>query len=156
MLQQTQRYGIQLGNFTLTRGRHIANDVFRLGPVVRGRVIEGLRGAPDAFAKNFRAIDNFANNTVTSIKSVDIFAKSYSQNLSNLSSTITRHVDQLVNFRGGALPTGEVIKVGSNTARVLEIVIPKGNLSNAQQQVLLRAQQEAAKRGVEIRYYQAR
>jgi len=154
MLQQTQRYGIQLGNFTLTRGRHIATEVFRLGPVVRGRVIEGLRGAPDAFTKNFKAIDNFSNYVATSIKSIDVFAKSYSQNLSNLSSTITRAVDQLVNFKGGNLPNG-FIRANQIQGRVLEIVIPKGNLSNAQQQVLLRQQQEAAKRGVEIIYYMA-
>lgn len=96
-MQQTQRYGVQLGQFTLTRGQSISTAVFRLGPVVRGRVIEGLRGAPDLFARNFRVLDNFVGNTATSIKSIDIFAKTYSQNLSNLSNLIGRYVDQLAN-----------------------------------------------------------
>jgi RHS repeat-associated protein len=155
-IQMAQRYGTQLGQFTLTRGRAISNDVFKLQPFLRGRVIEGLRGAPDLFAKNFPKIDNFnfRRGIATSIKSLDINALSY-QSINRLGSTLTNYVNQLAGFRGGNLPGG----AGSITAnminrRILEVILPAGRLSNAQQQVLLRVQQDAARRGIEVRYFQ--
>jgi hypothetical protein len=81
-MQQLFRHGhrgAQLTNTTLTRGGYISNNVFNFGWAARGRIVEGLRGAPDVFAKNFKTIDNFKDNVAYSIKSLDIAGKSYSQ-----------------------------------------------------------------------------
>lgn len=151
--QFLSRYGSRVGPVLAQSSQYISNAAFQLGPVVRGRVIETLRGAPEAF-RNVRGIDNFANGVATSIKSLDIFAKSY-QNLNSLASTLSGYVQQLANYSGGQIP-GRIIQRGDIARKVLEVVLPKGNLTAAQQQVLLRVQQQAARDGVDVIYYQAR
>jgi hypothetical protein len=151
--QQVARYGQQLGNYTLTRGQAIANEVFALGPVVRGRIIEALSASPEAF-RNVRTIDNFANGVATSIKSIDVFAKTY-QNLSALSSTLSGYVQRLASYQGGSIP-GAFVRSEQIQRRVLQVVMPGGNLSRDQLEVLRRIQEEAARQGVDILYYQAR
>ncbi|MBE0656370.1 MAG: hypothetical protein IH602_01705 [Bryobacteraceae bacterium] len=151
--QFLSRYGSRVGPVLAQSSQYITNAAFQLGPVVRGRVIETLRGAPEAF-RNVRGIDNFANGVATSIKSLNIFAKSY-QNLNRLASTLSGYVQQLANYSGGQIP-GRILQRGDIARKVLEVVLPKGNLSAAQQQVLLRVQQQAARDGVDVIYYQAR
>jgi hypothetical protein len=109
--------------------QYISNAAFQLGPALRGRVIETLRGASESW-RNVRGIDNFANGVATSIKSLDVFAKTY-QNLNNLASTITGYAQQLANYNGGQIPN-RIIQSGDITRRVLEVVIPKGTLTAAQ------------------------
>jgi hypothetical protein len=69
----------------------------RLG--VRGNGVSLDRGA----SLDVRGIDNFANGVATSIKSLDIFAKSY-RILNNLASRISGYAQQLANNRGGSIP----------------------------------------------------
>ncbi len=151
--QFLSRYGPRVGLVLAQSSQYISNAAFQLGPVLRGRVIETLRGAPEAF-RSVRGIDNFdfVTRTATSIKSLDIFAKSY-QNLNTLSSTLSGYVQSLARYSGGNTPLGPVMNVGR---RILEVVLPKGNLTTAQQQVLRRVQDEAARQGVDVIYYQAR
>ncbi len=155
-IQMAQRQGVNLTNFTLTRSGAISSNVFRLNPFLRGNVIEGLLGVSDRFARGFPVIDKFnaSNGVATSIKSLDIFARSY-QNLNQLSSTLTRYVNHLANFQGGTR-NGIRIRPGEVTRRILQVVLPNGRLSFGQESVLLRVQQDAARRGVEIVYVQAR
>lgn len=56
-------------------------------------------GASEGF-RNVRGIDSFARGVATSIKSLDIFAKTY-QNLNQLGSTLSGYVQQLANYQGG-------------------------------------------------------
>jgi hypothetical protein len=108
---------------------------------------------PEAF-RNVRGIDNFANGIVTSVKSLDIFAKSY-QSLNQLASTLSRYVEQLSNYTQGNIP-GQFLRSGDIQGRILEVILPKGNLSSAQLEVLRRIQEQALRMGsgVVIRYYQ--
>ena len=120
--QFLSRYGNRVGPVLAQSSQYISNAAYQLGPVLRGRVIETLRGAPEAF-RSVRGIDNFdfVTRTATSIKSLDIFAKSY-QNLNTLSSTLTGYVQSLAGYQGGNTPLGPVTNVAR---RVLEVVLPK-------------------------------
>ncbi len=149
--QYLSRYSSRVGPVLAQSGQYISNAAFQLGPALRGRVIETLQGASEAF-RNVRGIDNFANGVATSIKSLDVFAKSY-QNLNTLSS-ISGYVQQLAGYSGGQIP-GRINQAGDIARRVLQVVLPKGNLSDGVKQALLRVQQQAARDGVELIYYQA-
>jgi hypothetical protein len=151
--QMFSRYGSRVGPVLAQSGQYISNAAFQLGPVLRGRVIETLRGVPDAF-RNVRGIDNFANGVATSIKSLDIFAKTY-QNLNSLGSTLSGYVQQLANYSGGAIP-GQVLRNGQIQKRVLEVILPAGKLNAQQLKTLYQVQQDALRQGVDVVYYQAR
>lgn len=116
-------------------------------------MIETYGGSPEAF-RYVRGIDNLVKGVAISIKSLDINAKSY-QNLNRLMSTISGYVQQLANYNGGQIP-GRILTKKDIVSRVLHIVIPRGKLSSAQDQALRYLQEQAAREGVEIIYYQAR
>lgn len=130
----------------------MSQRLFSLGPAVRGGAIELMRGAPNSFRFTQVVDKPIFNGTVTSLKSLNIFDRSY-QNLSRLGSTLSGYVQQLANYRGGQTPSG-VIRAGQITGRVLGVTLPKGNLSAGQLQVLGRIQQEAARQGVRVVYVQ--
>lgn len=147
-----QRFGPQVQRVLASSGQHISNTVFQLDRFTRGRVIETLRGSTEVW-RNTLCIDCFEKGVATSIKSLDIFAKSY-QSVSALSSRISGYVTQLENYAGGQIP-GRVLGSNDVTRRVLEIILPKGALSQGSLDALRRAQQQALSRGVEIKYFQA-
>ncbi len=145
------RYGPQVLRTLQTAGPAISQRLYSLGPAVRGGVVELLRGSPNSF-RFTQVIDNFRNGIATSVKSIDIFAKSY-QNLSNLVSRLSGFVSQLANYRGGLTPAGQ-IRAGQITGRTLQIVLPKGQLTAEQLKVLADVAREAARQGVRVEYYQ--
>ncbi|MFN0278432.1 MAG: hypothetical protein ACKVRN_07500 [Pyrinomonadaceae bacterium] len=155
-IQFGQRQGANLANLGLTRGGAISNNVFKLNPLLRGNVIEGLLGVSDDFANGFPVIDKFIRNggVATSIKSLDIGAQSY-RNANQLTSTLTKYVKQLANFQSGRR-NGVVIEPGDIKRRILQIVLPNTPLSVEQKSVLLKVQQDAARRGIEMVYVQAK
>jgi hypothetical protein len=127
-----QRYTPQLQRIALTSGQAISNAVFTLGPALRGRAVEALSGAPRAFA-NFPALDKplTAQGIATSIKSVDVFAKTY-QSGNALFSRLAGYVDQLASARGGQVGQA-IIRPEQIKGRVLEIIVPTGGIQAAQQ-----------------------
>jgi hypothetical protein len=60
----------------------------------------------------------------------------------------------LASYKGRRTPLGEIF-TRQIVRRVLEIVLPRGQLKKEQLDILWRAQEEARKKGVEIIYYQA-
>jgi hypothetical protein len=73
----------------------------------------------------FRGIDRFLGGLATSVKSIDLGAKTY-QNLGSLTSRLTGYVDRLAKFSGGALGQEFVIRGADVKARVLELVTKGG------------------------------
>jgi hypothetical protein len=69
--------------------------------------------------------------------------------------TLSGYVQELANYSGGQIP-GRVIQKGDIVKKVLEVVLPKGNLTAAQQEILLKIHEQAARSGVEVIYFQAR
>lgn len=145
------RYGPQVARIATTHGQAISTQLFRFGNAVRGGAIETLRGAnlPNVFP----VIDRFSQGIAASIKSTDLFAKSY-QNMGALTSRLTGYVDKLANFKSSDIGR-TTVKAGEITQRVLEVIIPKGTLSPQQQQTLKTVAEYARKKGVEVRYLQA-
>jgi hypothetical protein len=150
-VQTAQRHGVNLYNWTLTNGRYISNQVWQLGPAISGRVIDGLRGVSDAFY-SFRAIDGYGlqNHFSYSVKSLDIFAKTYKNDPRSILTTITRAVDSIANWSGGRLPTGQTITSGQIAGRILEVVIPKGPLTQQQLKYLDEAYKYAQSNNVTL------
>ena len=87
-----------------------SQSAWKLNPFARGTAIDRVF---NNLGDTFPTIDRFKNGVATSVKSIDLGAKSY-QNTSTLSSTIKGQVNQLNNFNGASFNginiTGEMIK----------------------------------------------
>jgi RHS repeat-associated protein len=121
-----------------------------LDQFTRGQVIEKILGG---WGNNFPVIDkvgklvNGVHQSVTSIKSIDLAAKSY-QSGNTLYNTIMGYTNSLANFTTKTYG-GFTAYVGSGTQRVLEVAIPSGATS-AQMAQINKAVADAAKLGVDI------
>jgi filamentous hemagglutinin len=99
---------------------------------------------------NFPVVDRFENGVVTSIKSIDLGAKSYRSPGAVLQALIGC-VDQVANFQGGRW--GEVsIKASDIAERRLDVVVPSVG-SRTQEEEMFQAVQYAQSRGVHINLF---
>ena len=106
-------------------------SVWALKPFERGRTIEQSLGMN--LPSNFPTIDKFINGVATSIKSLDLGAKSY-QNMSKLTSTLTKYVNSVASFNGRQWGNANV-PASQITSRALELAVP--SLGTAAQQAAL-------------------
>lgn len=119
-------------------------SVWSLGPATRGRIIEEMLGAR---LGNFPTIDKFVKGVATSIKSLDVHAKTY-QNVAALTRTVTGYIDKVAKF-SGATWNNISITAGQVTGRALELAIPAG--ATAEQMTALNALVQYGKSvGVEV------
>ncbi len=109
-----------------------SRSVWAAKPFQRGRDIESILGSN--LPSNFPTIDKFANGVATSIKSVDLKSVTY-QNTNTLQRLLQGYVDKVATFNGRNW-AGVNINQSSISGRALEVAIPKGNLTAAQQQVI--------------------
>ncbi|SFC36315.1 RHS repeat-associated core domain-containing protein [Flagellimonas taeanensis] len=114
-----------------------AGSVWNLNRFARGRTIENMLGANTRWARNFPVIDKIEDGVATSIKSVDLTAKSY-QSGNNLFNTLKGYVDKLDNFSGAAWGnkakgTFADIQEGRDfTSKALELAVESGQGSAEQ------------------------
>jgi len=132
-----------------------ANSVWDLPPVARGRLIEQtilgrLPSTMQAGVKNFPVIDDFFNGVATSIKSIDLRAKTY-QNTAALVNKIMGDAAKLAEFQGArfgrfAVTADQIEK------RVLVVAVEEGAATAAQAESLVQAarQAQAAYPGVTV------
>ncbi|WDZ87372.1 RHS repeat-associated core domain-containing protein [Micromonospora cathayae] len=128
-----------------------AGSAWKLNQFARGLAIEAKLGGN--LPKNFPTIDKFANGVATSIKSVDLSAKSY-QNAGRLTSLGKGYVDKVAGFaqNGASVSHGGTTITGSQvTGRALDIAVPRGVGSAAQQNALNNIVQYGASKGVTVR-----
>lgn len=119
-------------------GSRPTNSVWNIASYTeRGRVVEQtILGRPANIAGNFPIIDDFANGTATSIKSINLLDKSY-QKTSYLKGVLNKFAEKLSGFNGrnwGGFripPQGQQIN-----QRVLLIALEKDAASLEQQQVI--------------------
>jgi hypothetical protein len=100
---------------------------------------------------NFPTIDMFsASGVATSIKSIDLNAAVY-QNDTSLTYRLNNYFDKVSKFDGAKL-VDDVVYPGQITERVLQLVIPKGSMSEAQQMIInaARARAEGLNPSVEL------
>ena len=106
----------------------------------RGAIGENLKG-------NFPVIDKFLKGIATSIKSINLNAKSY-QNEKVLFSTLKRYINQVAKFKGQRW-NGVTITEEDITGRALEVAIPKG-ASPSQVKALQEATKYGKENGVQV------
>jgi RHS repeat-associated protein len=138
------------------RVQTFVQNVWSLNPFQRGRVIESAltRVLPGNAmrASNFPVIDMWVrglNNMatrITSIKSIDLAAQTYQRN-NAVFNRILQYLTSLSNFAGRSWG-GELVRVGPNTVRVLEIAIPPNVATQAQLNQLQQAALAAQRLGI--------
>lgn len=116
-------------------------------PVVRGVALEQAYGGN--LPPYFPVIDRFVDGVATSIKSIDLSANSY-QSMSALTATMTRYINKLSTFAGAAR-MGATVRGPEITARTLEVIVPSGSATAAQQAVINAAVQYGQTVGVAVK-----
>src|SRR6185437_7023249 len=135
-----------MGALSVIPGEKLIGSVWKLGNFARGIAIETALGKN--LAAGFPVIDKFLNGTATSIKSIDLTAKTY-QNIEKLASTLDNYIGKVANFKGGKYGK-DVVEETAIKARELQVAIPKGSMSAAQQDVFNAAAKSAQKQGVKL------
>ena len=92
---------------------------------------------------SFPVVDRFLNGAATSVKSLDLAAKTY-QTGSRVLSTLTSYIDKLSNFGGDKF--GGVV-VSNITSKTLEVVVP-ANATPQQVAAFVKAAQYASEAGI--------
>lgn len=106
-------------------------------------------------AKNFPKIDRISKGVATSIKSIDLTAKSY-QNGAALASKLTKYLDELAALNGEVLrgTTRAGIKTAVDTGKLvgreLVVAIEPGAASLAQRAAIKEVVKSAEAKGVTV------
>ncbi len=122
-------------------------SVWKLDPLKRGQVVERLLGRSPQLTQNFPVIDRFENGVATSIKSIDLGAKSY-QNVGTLISTVKGYINDLAGWQGVRWG-GVEIRPSQIAARELVLAISQG-ATQAQLAALQQLQKWASTVGVTV------
>ncbi len=110
------------------------SEVWKYGWARRGREIHKLL-SDGSLGPNFPIIDNFSRvGVATSIKSVDLNAAVY-QNDTSLMYRASDYVGRVSEFDGAEFD-GDEVASGQITGRVLQLVVPKGSMTEAQRAVI--------------------
>ncbi|HEY3795971.1 MAG TPA: hypothetical protein VGM09_29465 [Bradyrhizobium sp.] len=119
------------------------SDVWNYGWARRGREIHDQLG-DQSLHPNFPVIDMFSpTGVITSIKSIDLRAAVY-QNDGVLVSRLNVYFNKVSEFSGAEFAEDEV-SLDEITGRVLQLVVPRGNMTE-RQRIIIEAARERAKR----------
>lgn len=77
--------------------RNAGNSLWKVAPLKRGFVYEKMLGGN--LVKNYPVIDKFVNGVATSIKTLDVGAKSYLKG-NNVFNKLKDYIDKLSSFKG--------------------------------------------------------
>jgi hypothetical protein len=124
-------------------------SVWNLSGLQRGRAIENMLGADLTWAKNFPTIDKIENGVATSIKSMDLTAKSY-QKGNTVLNTIKGYVDSLSSFSSKSWG-GTTVRAGKEyTSKALELAVQTGKGSESQWNQINQAIQYATDHNISV------
>ncbi|MCL5264647.1 MAG: hypothetical protein M1343_05560 [Chloroflexi bacterium] len=116
-------------------------SVWAQPPLQRGIQIENQLGRN--LPQNFPVVDRFENGVVTSIKSIDLTAKSY-QNVDTLTRTVKGYVDAMAAYQGQEPAwAGRAITADEITGRAVDLAIPSSGWTQAQMIALQELQKYA-------------
>jgi RHS repeat-associated protein len=122
-----------------------AKSIWKADKFERGLAIEEKLGGN--LPKNFKTFDKFEEGSATSIKSLDLDAKSY-QSSSKVYSRVKKYVCEIDKFNGAKL-SGVQIMPGDIQARALDLAVPHLG-SEAQQAGLRRATEYAESLNIKV------
>src|SRR5579864_8306310 len=117
-----------------------ASEAWTYGWARRGQYFDQLL-RDGSLPPLFRTIDNFTDGIVTSIKSIDLNAATY-QDAARLSYRLNDYTDKLGNYEGGRLLT-TTVRLPDISERVLNLVVPKGAMTEVQRTAIEAAQARA-------------
>lgn len=124
-------------------------SVWKLDKFIRGGVVEDMLGRN--LPRTFQTIDKFEDGVATSIKSMDLSAKSY-QKGSSVFNTLKGYIRELQGFNGASMRTasGQVFSVGSNDikSKVLQLAIDPRKATINQLEQLGKAMEYAKSNGI--------
>lgn len=113
---------------------------------MRGLEIDKALG--NNLGATFKTFDNFNNGVATSVKSVDLNAKSYQDGM-KLFYKLNKDLRAINSFTQGALD-GLRLKSSQINTRVLQIVINNQTLNNTQIENLRRISENANKMNIKV------
>jgi len=123
-------------------------SIFKYDAKTRGFAYETMKGGN--LPTNFPVIDRLYNREVTSIKSIDLTAKSYKSN-SVLYNTLRKYVDALDKFKEATM--GEKsIEIGDYSSKKLDIGYQRNKATKAQLKVLNEIKKYAKDKDIKIEF----
>jgi contact-dependent growth inhibition (CDI) system restriction endonuclease-like protein len=114
-------------------------NAWKLGWAARGRYFESRLGRN--LHPNFPTIDKTPDGIATSIKSIDLNAKTY-QVSNSLRYRLNNFVDEVESFKGGRWG-GDEVEEAAITGRAVSIAIPKGSMTEEQRAVFKEVRERA-------------
>jgi hypothetical protein len=139
---------LKAGGVAFNLLKSAGGSLWKLAPLERGFVYESMMNLKGAMkSSNFPKIDAFYKGVATSIKTLDLGAKSYLKN-NAVFNKLTGYVDDLAGFNG-ATWGDDVVRGSDITKRVLEVGIPRG-ASSSQVQQINNAVKYGAEKGVKV------
>lgn len=106
------------------------SPIWQLGWAKRGQMINVRFGDP-TFPANYPIIDKFPDGIATSVKSIDLNAATY-QNDIGFGNRLLQYVEDVRDF-DGATWGGLDIQAGQISGRAVQLIVPKGSMTDAQQ-----------------------
>lgn len=127
---------VVLAGAGLVAGGAAADDpspVWQLGWAKRGQMINAQFG-DSTFPGNYPVIDKIPDGVATSIKSIDLNAATY-QNDITLANRLLQYVEDVRDFDGARLGSLN-IQAAQITGRAVQLIVPKGSMTDAQEVVV--------------------
>jgi RHS repeat-associated protein len=125
----------------------MGRSVWKLNPLKRGLEIEKMLGGN--LPKNFPVIDKFVEGEATSIKSIDLTAKSYNEG-NGLFNTLKGYINKLEDFKG-AQRGRTIIENSDITSKVLEVGIQPGKATLDQWEQISNAMKYAKEQDINLK-----
>ena len=128
----------------------VTDDIWSLSNFERGLKIRRLFGAN--LPTSFPVIAKYDKGHAVMIKSMDLTADSY-QKKDNAEKTLMEYIEKLAEYKGQETPWGSddiVIRGEDIISRELVLVIPKNELSGANEQLLQDMVHTAASKGITL------
>jgi hypothetical protein len=133
-------------------------SVWRLGNFERGLKLEDrfLSGLPGRTPPGFHTLDRFFGGVATSLKSIDLAAKSYRSG-GPLLAKLKDAINALDRFQGARLGSYAITSEEMRNARkVLQVVIPDVEMTGAQMTAFRAAREFAKNLGIDLVVTRAR
>jgi hypothetical protein len=116
------------------------SEIWNYGWARRGREVHE-RFSDGSLGPYFPTIDMIPEGVATSIKSFDLNAATY-QDAARLTRRINKYVDDVAEFHGATWGT-DVVRPSDIKSRTLNLIVPKGSISEVQQKAIAAAQERA-------------
>ncbi len=151
--EDAEKWGQLAATALLFRGTFKENiSIYKLDASNRGFAYEKARGGNSP--NNFPTIDRLYGREVTSIKSIDLTAKSYKNN-SILYNTLRKYVDALDKFESGT-SGGKLVTELDYSSKALDVGYQKGTASKAQLGVFERIKKYAEEKKIKVEFNQVK